>query len=209
MMAQISLSAIPEGSEYVEGLESYKDCKKILNGESGRILSACIGMSRASGFADDELSKEGVDIPETWIDMILGLASEEGGNAKRIKGDKNNFVGCARGEAGAARGQALSCPSSNLELINIDRKEVESYDLEKAMKMTGIGKEIMDQFDLNPSNVKKYMRYLLGREGRSNFFITNPNRSSQKFKMKSSVTAFLDQTFSVTNLRKEWNSRTK
>lgn len=161
IMAQISLSAISKGLEFIDKLESYKHLKDIVNSTPGRVLAACMGFAKALYYEIPNLELSGEEVSDCVISIVQDMAIFGGPNLKRTQVSRKNWLVYGLGEAVAARGQMLSCPSTNLGKLNIDKKRVGSYGLEMALDNIGFSKEKLIYFNITPQTVRTTMRELM------------------------------------------------
>jgi len=149
MMAQISISSRPEKAEWTDQLQSYKDIKiKVINGKHGRIVVSCIGFSIAFPYAMEEFEKDETNMQINMITFVKEAAETSDSNIKRVKASKDNWPTFMRGEMGAAKGQLLSCPSTNIIKLGIDGAEVSSYGVEEAIEKTGFDKKLLEDYGI-------------------------------------------------------------
>lgn len=162
MVAQISISARPESAEWVEKLESVKDIKqKIINGIPGLALASLIGLVSAFPYAREELEKQQDSIGNIIINFANLLVESHNANVKRIKPSSENWLMFARGEMSAAKGQLLSCPTTNLKTLNIDGQLASSYGVELALKSIGIDGNVLTKYEITPQRVIEEVRKIL------------------------------------------------
>lgn len=166
-MSQISVSARPENFEYVDKLPSYKDLKrKFICSEHGRSLAACMGFAAAFPYAyqDKKIYDEFPFIART---VIYDFIKTSGPNYKRIKPTVESWPAYAKGEMGAAIGQMLSCPATNLNVLNINSFEVCNFGILDAVNNSGISPAILDKYRVSIEDIKTKMRniYLFDDNG--------------------------------------------
>lgn len=154
MMAQISISAQPENSEYVDRLPSYKDIKKkFITGLPGRSTSALAGIAKSYPWAMQDPMMQ-VEDPAIVVNSIVASIIEfPSPNIKRIKPSSANWQQYARGEMGSAFGQMISCPSTNLKTVNIDGTKVKSYGIKEAIQAIGISPNILEKHNLTTDRI--------------------------------------------------------
>lgn len=170
VIAQISDSAQPEKSEWVEKLSSVKHIKtKIINGKPGLALSAVIGMTIAFPSALKDLSEQGDDnVGNNFLGQVELFTTTYTTNEKRIVGNSKNWNAFARGEMGAAKGQLLSCPTSNLKILGIDGSEIKSYGVSEAIEKLGLDSKVLSDLKITPQIVKDEFRkiFLIDNTGK-------------------------------------------
>ncbi len=166
-MAQISLSALPENAEYVDKLPSYRDIKKkFITGPIGRTLAACSGIASAYPYLMQDPLLSGDDNTEILNTIVLDMVDNPSPNTRRIRPSIPDWQLFAKGEAGAAMGQMISCPSTNFKTVNI-QPEVLKYNLTEAIGSLGINKEILNKHNITPTYIAGKIRntYLVGTNG--------------------------------------------
>lgn len=157
MMVQIAISSKPESAQWIDQLQSYKDLKqKIINGKHGLTVSACFGLSLAFPYAMDDLPQENLN--NNLAILVDELVQSHTTNVKRIKPSKQEWLPYARGEMGAVKGQLLSCPSSNIKIMNINGSEVISYGLEEALKVIGFDNSTLAKYELDTTSIRNLVR---------------------------------------------------
>lgn len=159
IMVQINLSAKPEKPDWVDQLMSYKDIKKkAINSNIGMTVAACFGMSLAFPYAMNDLSSDDVAIFDNLVSIVQQLVESHDTNTKRIKPSSREWLPYARGEMGAARGQMLSCPSTNIIKLNISGSEVLGYGIEEALSNIGFDSYTYQRYDVTVDSVKQALR---------------------------------------------------
>lgn len=158
ILCQISVSSRPETVEFIDSLDSVKHVKsKIINAHYGMTTSACIAITSVFPYAMDDLCMDG-DTANKASTIAKELVATSKANVKRIKPDKNNWLPSARGELGAIKGQMLSCPSTNLRIINIDGTEVLSYDLETAINKLGFHQSTLEKHKISVDKIRDILK---------------------------------------------------
>lgn len=168
VMAQISISVMPEKTEYIDKLPSYKDIKKkFISSYIGRTLAACNGIAKAYPWLMQDPIMQGNDIPFKISKLIFDLVDNPTPNIRRIKPSVREWQLYAKGEYGAALGQMLSCPSTNLKILNLDGSKLKDYDLSDAFEAIGIKKEALDRYSITCFNISSDIKsnYLLNGSG--------------------------------------------
>jgi hypothetical protein len=151
-MAQITISARPEGSEYVDKLPSIKDIKsKILTSFRGRTLSALVGLTASFPYMMNDPRMKENDI-DNIITFAVDQIENPSPNTKRIRASTDEWPKYARGEASAAFGQMLSCPISNLKTLNISA-DVGEYGLDKAIEALGVNEEVLNKHNITKDKI--------------------------------------------------------
>lgn len=159
ILVQLSASSKPETAEWIEKLSSYKDIKqRIINGEHGMNVAACFGMALAFPYLMEDLQNTDTPVNENCCHLVRELVESHSSNVKRIKPSAKSAIPYARGEAGAFRGQMLSCPSTNIQILNIDGTQVLNYNLSDAIKKIGIDEKILKEYDINQEDIKEKIR---------------------------------------------------
>nr|YP_010700356.1 putative group II intron reverse transcriptase/maturase mat6 [Flexiglena variabilis]WCH63522.1 putative group II intron reverse transcriptase/maturase mat6 [Flexiglena variabilis] len=169
-MAQISLSALPQKSDFVDKLPSYKDMrKKFISSNIGRTVAACIGIARAYPWLIQDPIMQGEDSSFKISQIIFDLVHNPIPNLRRIKPSIVEWQLYARCEAISSFGQILSCPSTNLKIMNMDGSQVKDYGLYEAFKIIGIKEEIFNKYSLNFSDIVNEIRsiFLINDNGLS------------------------------------------
>lgn len=165
IMAQITLSARPENAEYVDKLPSYKDIKKkFITSQIGRTLAASAGIASSYPYLMQDPSMQGDENADKVIQIIVDMVDNPSPNIKRIKPSIAEWQRYAKGEAGAAMGQIISCPSTNFKTINIS-PDIQSFGLSEALASIGINKEILEKYNITPQ--------LIANEIKTTFLIDN------------------------------------
>lgn len=155
VMAQISLSARPASVEYIDKLPSYVDLKrKFISSNIGRTFAACIGFARAFPYLIHEKRFKNGNITLNSIEIITDMINSIGSNINRCKASVFVWQVYALGEMNASLGQMLSCPSTNLKILNINESELVSYDLRQCIKNLGINKNLYLKFNINLGTIK-------------------------------------------------------
>lgn len=154
IMSQLTISARPEGPEYTDQLQSYKDIKRrVIISTPGRTLAAVIGLASAFPYMLGDIKMKGEDIAIGLGLITVEMVESQAPNTKRIKPSTADWQSYAKGEMGAATGQLLSCPSTNLKTLNIDGQNVQNYNLEDAIDAIGIEKETLQKYNITPERV--------------------------------------------------------
>lgn len=161
IMAQISISSAPNKIDWINELPSYKHLKLILNSKVGMTVSACFGITSAFGYAVEALEGYGNEKFDLLATLVTEMVDTIGGNTKRIQPSKANWLLFARGESGAARGQFLSCPNTNLEKLNIKETDVINYDFINCLNNIGFEKKTFLKYGITPEIIKVEIRNLL------------------------------------------------
>jgi len=165
-MAQITISARPENAEYVDKLASYKDIKKkFVTSQVGRTLAAATGIAASYPYLmQDPQMKE--NDAEKIRQIICDMVDMPSPNIRRIKPSIAEWQQYAKGEAGSAMGQIISCPSTNLKTINVD-PNVTTYGIREAISALGISNELLSKHNITPATVVLEMRsiYLVDKAG--------------------------------------------
>ena len=164
-MVQISISARPEGPEFVDKLGSYKDLKGIINSNNGRTVAACYGIAIAFPHAMDDFSKDLENMPDKLGTLANNMADALDVNSKRIKATSKDWYPYSKGEMGAAKGQMLSCPNTNINKLGIDGTEVIAYGVEKAIEKMGFDKSLFEKYDLTIDEIKFKFRKMMLTDG--------------------------------------------
>jgi hypothetical protein len=159
MMTQIGISSKPQNAEWVDQLRSIKDIKQnIINSKVGLTVSACIGLTAAYPSAIFDLDIKEEEIGEYFCSLAHEMVESNTGNTKRIKPSKTEWLAYARGEMGAAKGQMLSCPTTNIERLNINNSQIISYSVQDALNNLGFAKETYFKYGINADNIITYIR---------------------------------------------------
>jgi hypothetical protein len=159
IMVQIALSAQPEDAEYIDKLPSYKDIKKkFITSQYGRTLASATGFATAFPYLMQDPVMQGDDIAEKIIRLIIDAVDCPSPNVRRIKPTISEWQQYARGEAGSAFGQMISCPSTNLKSINIDGSIIKNFNLEDAVRSIGISNQILEKHDISILSICSQMR---------------------------------------------------
>lgn len=158
IMAQITISVRPEGAEYVDKLPSYKDLKKkFISGSPGRTLAAAAGFAAAFPWLMQDPQMQGDDGANKIIILVTNMVDMPSPNTRRITPSISDWQLYAKGEAGAAMGQMLSCPATNFKTINIE-PNVGSYGLNEAFECIGISKENLSKFNITPESIAREVK---------------------------------------------------
>lgn len=189
MMAQISISSEPESSQWVDQLPSYRALKSFINTKMGLTVAACFGLSIAFGYAMDDLGREDKQRFEKLILLVPEMVESQSANTKRLKPSKSNWLAFARGEMGAAKGQMLSCPNTNLAKLNIDRSSISSHGLKEALNSLGFDKELFMKYDFGPEQIRTKVRnyFLIDSTGKPINTITYHEPIFIKSKLQSEL----------------------
>lgn len=159
MIAQINVSSRPQNSEWVDSLKSVKDIKqRIINGSPGMIVSACYGMSIAYPYAMEDLESEGATQYNILITIVDEMINSHSTNIKRLRPSKQDWLPFARGEMGAVKGQLLSCPSTNLAIMNIEGSDVIGYTISDAMGKIGFERSLFNKYDIDVEYIREKLR---------------------------------------------------
>lgn len=154
-MAQIAISAKPESMEYIDKLPSYVDIKrKFVSSSIGKTFAACVGFARAFPYLIHEKRFQNENITLNSIEVITDMVDSIGSNTKRCRASVSGWQIYALGEMNAALGQMLSCPGTNLRVLNINETEVVSYDLRQCMKTLGLNKNLYLKYNIDLETVK-------------------------------------------------------
>jgi hypothetical protein len=168
IMAQLALSAQPENAEYVDKLPSYKDIKKkFITSQYGRTLASATGFATAFPYLMQDPVMQGDDTAVKIVQLIMDSVDCPSPNVKRIKPTISEWENYAKGEAGSAFGQMISCPSTNLKTINIDGSLIKNSSLEDAVKSLGISSQILEKHNISTLSIIREMRsiFLLSSAG--------------------------------------------
>lgn len=168
VMAQISISVLPEKMDYIDKLPSYKDVKKkFISSYIGRTVAACNGVAKAYPWLMQDSIMQGNDINLKISKIIFDLVDNPTPNVRRVKPSIGEWQIYTKGEAGAALGQMLSCPATNLRILNIDGSQVSRYGLNEAFEVLGIDQHILDKYSVNLHDISNDIRsiYLLNGSG--------------------------------------------
>lgn len=184
IMAQITISARPEGAEYVDKLPSYKDIKrKFISSSIGRTLAASAGFAASFPYLMQDPQMQGHDGIEKIILLITNMVDMPSPNTKRINPSIADWQLYAKGESGAAMGQMLSCPATNLKTINIE-PTVANYGFIEAFEWIGINEEYLNKFNITPESIAKIIKdtYLVEPTGMplTNLVYEEPKNISSK-----------------------------
>lgn len=166
-MAQIRISVNPEGSNYVDKLPSYRDIKrKFIFSSIGRTLAANTGLAVSFPWIMHDPTMNGEDGVEKIVQIITDMVDNPSPNIRRIKPSQSDWQQFARGEAGAALGQIMSCPSTSFKTINIPAN-ISIYGLEEAIRSIGINSTILEKYNISVNRIAKKMKqiYLLDNRG--------------------------------------------
>lgn len=166
IISQITISAKPEDAEYVDKLPSCKDIKKkFLTSEVGRSFAAVAGIAAAYPYLlqDPTMVEES---EEKLIQIIIDMVDNPSPNLKRIRPTIEEWAKYAKGEAGAALGQIISCPSTNFKTVNID-PGVNNFGILEAIDSIGIKKEILNKYNITSETISKAIKnkYLIDDYG--------------------------------------------
>lgn len=168
VMVQISLSALPEKMDYIDKLPSYKDIKKkFISSHIGRTVAICNGIAKAYPWLIQDPSMQEGDINYKLSRIVFDLIDNPTPNTKRIKPSVGEWQLYTKGEAAAALGQMLSCPSTNLKVFNIDSSKVSSYNFNQAVEVLGINEHILDEYSISLYDISDDIRstFLLNGSG--------------------------------------------
>lgn len=166
IMAQTTISAKPEGAEYVDKLPSIKHIKKkFITSEVGRTFAASAGIAAAYPYLLQDPSMEN-ESEEKIIQIIVDMVDSPSPNVKRIKPSIDEWQRYSKGEAGAALGQIISCPSTNFKTINIDPR-VNDFGIVEAVDSIGISKKTLEKYNITPEIIAKSIKdiYLIDEYG--------------------------------------------
>lgn len=167
IMSQIAISALPEDAEYVDQLPSYKDIKKkFISSRVGRSLAACAAIATAYPYLmQDKMMQD--DSVNKVIHIITDLVESSSPNIKRIKPNVADWQAFAKGEIGACMGQMLSCPATNIKVLNLNGKDLKEYGLAEALLAIGIPNKTLDSFGINPITLSHDMKgvFLINNAG--------------------------------------------
>lgn len=188
MMAQITISARPEGAEYVDKLPSYKDLKKkFISSSIGRTLASAAGLAASFPWLMQDPQMQDNDGTDKIILIITNMVDMPSPNTKRINPSISDWQLYAKGESGAAMGQMLSCPATNLKTINIE-PTVSNYGFIEAFEWIGINQEYLDKFNITPEFIAKIIKetYLVEPTGMpmTNLVYDEPNNIFSKIQME-------------------------
>lgn len=167
-MAQIAISARPENAEYVDKLQSYKDIKrKCISGTPGRTASAVIGIAISFPYLMQDHDMQGDDFSYKLGRIAIDLVENPSPNTRRIKPSTSEWQNYAKGEMGAANGQLLSCPSTNIKVLNIDGQKILNYDLSDSITAIGISEDILKKYGINTEIIKNEFKsiFLIDNNG--------------------------------------------
>lgn len=161
MMSQIRISVKEEKVEYVDKLPSYRDIKrKIIAGFPGRLVAAVSGIASAMPYLmqDQSITSQEQDIILILSQIIDDMASSSSPNSRRIKPSINNWQEFAKGEMGSSLGQLISCPATNLKLLNIDGTKVKNYGLKDAVSNIGFPPEMLQSYNITEEVIEDAIR---------------------------------------------------
>lgn len=155
-MAQISISARPLGNvDYIDKLDSYRDIKKkFVTSHIGRTLAAATGIACAYPYLMTDKNYSGEDGASKLRQHVIDMVDNPSPNIKRIKPSEAEWARFARGEAGAALGQIVSCPSTNLKTVNID-SEITNCGLDEAIEGVGINKNTLTRYNITNESISR------------------------------------------------------
>nr|YP_009145422.1 hypothetical protein [Cryptoglena skujai]AKL39047.1 hypothetical protein [Cryptoglena skujai] len=154
-MAQIAISAKPENLEYLDKLPSYVDIKrKFISSSIGRTFAACLGFARALPYLIHEKKFQNEYVALNSIKIITDMLNSTSSNTKKSKPSVSDWQIYAIGEMIAALGQMLSCPSTNLKFLNINQREVVSYDLRQCIRKLGLNKKLYLKYNITLKDIK-------------------------------------------------------
>lgn len=154
-MVQIAISAKPERIEYLDKLPSYLDIKKkFISNSMGKTFAACVGFARSFPYLIYEKKFYNEDVSLNSIKIISDMLNSIGSNRKRSKPSVPEWQLYAVGEMSAAVGQMLSCPSTNLKILNIIESEVVSYDLRQCIRKLGLNKILYLKYNITLKIIK-------------------------------------------------------
>lgn len=170
IMSQISISLRPESIEYIDNIPSYVDLKrKFITSFVGRTLASCIGFARAFPYLSYNDKFKGEDVVGKSVEIISEMSNTSGSIRKRSHPSVSGWQLYALGEMQAALGQMLSCPSTNMGLLNIDDTEVCNYDLHKAIIKLGFSKILFSKYDINLDFIREYLKTIYLQNDKKTF----------------------------------------
>lgn len=159
IMAQIRISVKEETTEYVDKLPSYRDIKrKIIAGYPGRLVAAAAGIASAMPYLMQDPTMVSQNIPIVISQIIYDMANSNSPNTRRIKPSIVNWQEFSKGEMGSFLGQLISCPATNLKLLNIDGAKVKNYTLNEAIDNIGFTSEFLTSYDITLTLVQEEIR---------------------------------------------------
>lgn len=165
MMAQIRISARNESAEYTDQLPSYKDIKrKIIAAAPGKYVAGLVGVLSSLPYLMQDSSISQDNMALLICQLCEDMSMSNSPNTKRVRPNISNWQEYAKGEAGSALGQLLSCPATNLKLLNIDGSKVSNYGINEALMNLGIPQELLNKYDITTEVIKDVIRSLLAMD---------------------------------------------
>jgi hypothetical protein len=158
IMAQITVSALPEKYDYIDKLPSYIDIKKkFITSNHGRSLAAVSGLAASYPWLIQDPSMNDDDCADKIIHIIFDMIDNPSPNSKRIKPSVSDWQLFAKGEISAAFGQILSCPTTNFKTINIE-PNISRFGFIEAYSLLGFDAEILNKYNITPELILNAMK---------------------------------------------------
>jgi hypothetical protein len=166
MLVQLRLSLPDESSaEFWDKLESYKRYKRqVTLGRHGRTLAITAGLTATAPYilaantnvSDDEVMETVLDVEESYIANPIP-------NTRRFPKPSGNtdWKPFLEGEISAATGQILSCPATNIKMLNLNASEVKDMSVEQALEAVGLSKDFRETSGLSTELIKGELKTLL------------------------------------------------
>lgn len=160
-MTQICISAKPETIGYTDKLPSYKDMKRrFISSELGRRVASFAGIVKALPYAlqqEKSLLEKEDEISIKLFTIAMDM-SQSNTNAKRVSPGSTNWQIYAKGEMTASLGQLLSCPCTNVDVLNIKGNEIYNFGLAEALVNIGFNPDVYHKYGLSIEGIKNEVR---------------------------------------------------
>lgn len=173
IMVQIRMSMREQTIDYIDKLPSYKDYKKkFITGIPGRSIAVASGLVLSYPYILDTLENIPKSDPSQIYDCIFEYANtfldENIPNTKRLSKPSSSatWPAYAKSEMSAALGLLLSCPGTNIKLLNIDPSKAANATLLDVLNYSGFDQEFFHAQQISIDDIRNvFCTYMLADSG--------------------------------------------